>query len=829
MNRLRAALALLLLALLPATAMAQHPRHVRVELGGAVDMRALLEGGFDIVHARPGTFAEVYAWPGDEARLAAMGARVTLLDEDPGRTQARRTQREIESLRASGLWPERGPSRDGVQAAPPFGAGGFAGWFTLDEIKAKLEDFIANDPDDVVADKVDTVGWTLQGRPVWGLQLGKVVGDPDPRPVVFYNALTHAREPGGMTALLFFADDLLSQYATNPVARALLANRRLYLVPVVNPDGYVFNKRIYDSTGSFGMWRKNLRDNNGNGSSGSGDGVDINRNYGDHWGYNNVGSSGTPSSETYRGTAPFSEPETQVQRDLVIAKRPTLGISFHTYSDLFVHPYGWTTAGTPDSAKFQEWSDEMTLDNGYTAGAGPRILYEVNGEFNDWTYGDTLSKPRAFTWTPEVGTPGDGFWPPQSRIVPLAREMLRACWVLAQCGGSWLKVQDVQIAEGALNAGHAAHLALLARNVGARPTPGPVTATLLPLDPGVEVLSGSITYPAMPALSNAPADAGGTFWVAAHDTVTPGRLVRFLADWSDEAGLLSRDTVHVLVGTPTVLLNDPATNLIYWNVAVGGWGVVSWDNVNHPSRYFADSPTSRYAASANNAMTLRNPLDLSSGVHAWLLFENRWAFESDYDAGLIEASRDNSTWTALRSVGTTTSATSSAAGGGKPVFDGTRWRWRADRVDLSAFAGGATHDSVWIRFRVVADGGSEFDGLNADSLRVLLFDPAMQPLPVAVQPGAGPSLEFAAPTPNPARGATRFAFSLPRAGNVRLEILDVSGRRVRTLAARAMGAGRYAHGWDLRDDGGRPVAPGVYLAHLVTPDGARTRRVVLLP
>ncbi len=828
MNRLRAAV-VLLLSLLPLAAHAQGPRHVRVQLGHGIEMRQLLEAGLDIVHSHGNQSADLYVTAADEARLQAMGAQVTLIDTDPGRTAAMRSLRDAQQMAAAGRRPWDGAGPLAAQSAPPFGGGGFAGWFTLPEIKARLDDWVANDVNDVVADKIDTLGFTVQGRPVWGLELSKHVTGPDTRPVVYISALTHAREPGGMTALMYFGDNLLASYDTNPVARALLENRRIYLCPVVNPDGYAFNKRIYDSTGTFGLWRKNLRDNDLNGRTNSGDGVDINRNYGDHWGFNNVGSSGTPSSETYRGPSAFSEIETRIQRDVVIALRPTLGISFHTYSDLFVHPLGYTTAGTPDSAKFQEWSDEMTLDNGFTAGAGPRILYEVNGEFNDWTYGDTLSKPRAFTWTPEIGTQNDGFWPPQSRILPQAVEMLRTCWVLAECGGSWLKVQDVRITEGALNAGNSAHLAITARNIGARPTTGPVTATLSPMDPEVAVLSGPVTYPAMPSLTNAEAVSNETFWVAAVDTLTPGRLVRFRLDWSDANGFFSRDTVNVMVGTPTVALLDPANNLINWNVTVGGWAVVSFDNVNHPSKYFSDSPLGRYAASANNAMTLRAPLNLSTGVHAWLLMENRWTFESDFDCGLLEASRDNANWTALKGNGTTLSSSLSAAGAGKQVFDGTRWRWRQDRVDLRPFAGGAANDSVWLRFRVVADGGSEMDGLSVDSVRVLIYDPALQPMPVRVDHSPAAALEFSAPAPNPARGATRFSFALPTAGRVSLEILDVAGRRVRTLVSGAMSAGRYDHGWDLRDDAGHAVAPGVYLARLATLDGARVRRVVLLP
>src|SRR5262249_42501197 len=153
--------------------------------------------------------------------------------------------------------------------------------------------------------------------------------------------------------------------------------------------------------------RKNLRDNDNSGTVNSVDGVDLNRNYGYKWGIDDQGSSGLPSSGTYRGTSAFSEPETRAQRDIVVALGPKTGLSFHTYSDLLLNPWGYTIGASPDSSKFQEWTDDMTLGNGYEAGQSPRVLYGVNGEFNDWAYGDVVLKPRAFTWTPEVGGPND--------------------------------------------------------------------------------------------------------------------------------------------------------------------------------------------------------------------------------------------------------------------------------------------------------------------------------------------------------------------------------------------------------------------------------------
>src|SRR5439155_26282500 len=95
-------------------------------------------------------------------------------------------------------------------------------------------------------------------------------------------------------------------------------------------------------------------------------------------------------------------------------------------------------------------------------------------------------------------------------------------------------------------------------------------------------------------------------------------------------------------------------------------------------------------------------------------------------------------------------------------------------------------------------------------------DPAAQPKPVAVGGDVAPgALELAAPYPNPTRGPlARFEFALPRTGAVRLEILDVEGRRLRTLVAGTLAAGRYVRGWDLRDERGSAIAPGIFQARV---------------
>jgi hypothetical protein len=837
LRRILPAFALAALLVAP-PAHAANPRQVRVALDARVTLERVLAAGLDVVSVQAGRSADVLVWPADEAALAALGAGVALVDSDPGLHQAQQARAE---LAARGpvtakrvLSAARADGRFRTEALPPAGSGSLGGYWTLAEVKMKLDDLVASDAQGVVADRLDTLGYTLQGRPVWGLTIGTTVAGTDTRPVAFFSALTHAREPGGMQALFHFVDDLIAKYPSDPVARYLLENRRIYIVPVVNPDGYEYNKRIWDSTATFGLWRKNLRDNNANHVTDASDGVDVNRNYGFQWGYNNVGSSPTASSESYRGPSAWSEPETRIQRDAFAALKPVSGFSFHTYSDLFVHPWGWTTTGTPDSAKFQTWSDEFSIANGFVAGPGPRILYAVNGEFSDWTYGDTLLKPRAFTWTPEVGGANDGFWPAPSRMNAISESVLRPCWQAAGIAGPWVRAERSWFVEGALAAGNAARLVVRAKNTGASGQAGPgLVGTLTPIDPELSVWSGTVTYPALGSFAGADPDGGGSFYVAAVDTVTPGRMLRFRIDFTDDAGLHCRDTVEVVVGVPTPVLVDGFATLGNWTLTAGSWAVKSNDP-DHPSTYLADSPAGLYPNNYAGQLKLTAPLDLSHGVHAWAFFDDRYGYEQEYDAGLFETSLDGTTWTARPGNGAVTTTSVSVAGAGKPVFGGTRWRWRSDRVDLSPVAGAS---AVRLRWRSLSDAGTNFDGLNVDSLRVYVYDPALQPLPAAVGDGPAPArLALAPPSPNPARGPVTLAFATPEAGPLSLEVLDVQGRTVRSrresVARAASGApyaARFAWSWDLRDGAGRRVPPGLYLVRLATAHDAVTRRVVVLP
>lgn len=357
---------------------------VRVPISSKPQLLQLVSSGLDVAYVQPGEFVDIVADSEEVAVLQLLGFSPFVAVPD---------------LRGQGA---------GLLGAA------MGGYHTYSEVKTFLDSVAAARPD--LVSPVFTIGQSLEGREIWGIKVSNIPTGSDGRPEVFYNALTHAREPAGMEVLLFTIRHLLQNYGIDPFVTTLLNTRDLYFVPVVNPDGYVHNQTTNPAGGGF--WRKNRR-LNANGSRG----VDLNRNYGYLWGYNNLGSSPSQSSDVYRGTGPFSEPETQRIRDFALSRNFSVEVHYHTYSNLWLFPWGYTTGLAEDYWVFRAMADSCVQHNNYLPSPSWQ-LYFTNGTSVDWSYGNFIPGRKVFAFTPEVGGPSDGFWPPASRIPALCAENL---------------------------------------------------------------------------------------------------------------------------------------------------------------------------------------------------------------------------------------------------------------------------------------------------------------------------------------------------------------------------------------------------------------------
>ena len=439
-----------------------------------------------------------------------------------------------------------------IEALPPFGSGSMGGYWTLAEIKMKLDSLVASDTRDLVADKLDTLGTTAQGRPIWGLRLGKRVEGPDTRPVVFFNALTHAREPEGMQTLFYFVDDLLARYDTDPFASYLLDQRVIYICPVVNPDGYDYNQTI--SPGGGGDVAEEPPEQRHLATASTSTATSASSGATTTW-----ARAARPPARPTAGRRPSPSPRRRRSATWSTPSSPSTGISFHTYSDLFLHPWGYVAAAAARLGgvlRVGRRGDAGLALHRRAGLAGPlrherrlqRLDLRRHAGQAALLHLDARDRHRRAT--------ASGRAP--SRIVPLAQENLRKCYTVAAIAGPYVRVESSSLAEGELIAGQAHAASPCARATWAwPPRPANLAATLLPLDAGAEVLPGGGHGRLPGARPRAPAATrtdGATFLIGAADTVTLGRMLRFEVDFTADGGYFSRDTVELLVGRPTTVL-----------------------------------------------------------------------------------------------------------------------------------------------------------------------------------------------------------------------------------------------------------------------------------
>ncbi len=270
---------------------------------------------------------------------------------------------------------------------------------------------------------LSTIGQSLQNRPIVALRVTGT-GGQSPKPQLVFNGCQHAREWVSPMTVTFIADQLLRQYGVDPRVTDLMDRFEFLIVPIVNPDGYEY------SWNTDRMWRKNRRQN-----SGGTWGVDLNRNWDINWG--GEGSSGSGSSDTYRGTAPFSEPETQVVRDFVLAQpHGRAHIDFHSYSQLILYPWGFTSATPPepDNTYFVQMGAGMAaaikaVHNKTYVPQHAIELYAASGIMSDWTYTAGL---YGFTIELRPASGNPGFLLPPEEIIPTGQENFAAILTLAE-------------------------------------------------------------------------------------------------------------------------------------------------------------------------------------------------------------------------------------------------------------------------------------------------------------------------------------------------------------------------------------------------------------
>ena len=701
-----------------------------------------------------------------------------------------------------------------------WGYGSMGGFLTADEVYQKLDEMHADYPNITTAKF--SIGTTIEGDSMYVIKISDNPEIDEDEPEVFFHSLIHAREPAAMMAVLYYIYYLLDNYGTDPEATYLVNNRQIYYLPVFNVDGYKYNQSTDPDGG--GMWRKNRRQN----SDGS-YGIDLNRNWGYMWGYDDEGSSGDPSSQTYRGTAPFSEPETENVRQFCDAHNFVTTLSYHSYSDLLILPWGYIPEETPDSLLYREYARDMTQYNHYTWGISSDIIYAVNGDSDDWLYGEQTEKNKIIVMTPEVGSSYDGFWPPQSRILPLAEENLFMNKYITWVAGEYINTELINISSQYVNPGELAMFKLKIRNKGLGDASN-VKVEFSPLTENISFDNAVIEVPSVPAREEIYAE--DTLKVLVGEGAQIGGYEKILAKvYLSDVNVIN-DTISLRIGTPVTAYNLDATDMnSLWEYSSNSsqhWEETTTDYVTRPNSY-TDSKNGEYQNSISNSLVLKDAVNLGGLTSPFLSFYAKWDIEAGWDAVKVSVSTDNgSTWMDLSG-----KYTKPASGNGAqvpenaPIYDGVQEDWILEEMDLSQFIG----QSIKLRFKLASDSYVTGDGFYVDGIRIKYY---MGPDFIQENEIAS-KFELKQNYPNPFNPTTNITYVIARSGatrqsaevSVQLKVYDILGREVATLVNKKQKPGKYSVQFDASSAAGG-LPSGIYFYTIKAGNFTATKKMVLM-
>lgn len=627
-----------------------------------------------------------------------------------------------------------------------FNLGSMGGFLTYQEFLDEIDAMTAQYPNLISAKAPISTFQTIGGRSIYYLRLSDNpnTDEGDAEPEILYTAVHHAREPNSLSEVIFYMWYLLENYATDPEVKYLVDNTEMYFVPMVNPDGYIYNQTTDPNGG--GMWRKNRR-NNGGGDYG----VDLNRNYSYGWG--TTGVSMDPGNDTYPGTGAFSEAETQAIKWFCENRNFVYAFNAHTYGNDILHPIGTTVAEyAVDHDYFEAFTHHMIIYNGYTA-MKSSSLYPASGDSDDYMYKvDTVVKPKIFAMTPEVSNTSGGFWPASTQITGICQDMVFPNMILAHLSRIYYVTTDTDPSSVATTTGNFNHSSY---RLGIED--GPVTVTITPLQ-GISSVGTGATH----NLAVMGTEAGSISYTL-DAGIQFGDVIRYVLN-TDNGLWTKHDTIVKTYGALTTQFLDEANAQTNWT---GNWGTSTTEYYS-PSKSFTDSPTGDYSNNANRTFTFNDPIDLTNVTAAGISFYAKWAIENDFDYCQFQVSVDGGTsWQGQCGNYTNPGIgdDGSVQPDGEPLYDGTQSAWVLEEINLSDYIG----ETIRVRFLLESDGGVREDGFYFDDFKILYTVDDASLTENATNP--------AFMVPNPANHTAMVSLQKP-AQNVHVKVMDLNGKVV---------------------------------------------------
>ena len=600
------------------------------------------------------------------------------------------------------------------QTPDNFNLGSMGGYLTYQEMLDEL-DLMKSLYPDLITTKENISDFITEGQPDNsttppiggnGIKWVKISDNPtnssENEPQILYTAIHHAREPNSLSQLIFYMWYLLENYNVDNEIKSIVDNTELFFVPVINPDGYLYNEKTDPNGGGF--WRKNRKNGNG---------VDNNRNYdyyinGDPadgiWG--GEGASNDPNNQTYHGTAPFSEVENQAikwfceQHDFVMA------FNNHSYGELLLYPYGYANdVPTPENELFEIVSEVLVSQNGYDniLSSG---LYPAAGDSDDFMYGTIGTHDKIYAMTPEIGPE---FWPPSSQIEGIAKSMMYLNITSAKMVNNYADLIDTS----PLFVGNEVIIdqTFDIKRLGLSGS-GNFTININPISTNISAVGDPISFSNLDVLE----ETNGTIQYTLINETQAGDPIVFeiiINNGSYDTKIL----LNKIFGSLIPVFEDIGDSTTD-NFDNNGWGITNTTYVS-PSSSITESPNGNYQNNENKTIRLSENINLTNAIGANVTFYAKWDIENNWDYVQLEVSIDNgNSWIPQCGLFTNEGSSNGGQPTGQPLYDGIQNNWVLEQIDLSDYLG----EEITMRFKFESDGEVRADGFYFDNLTVNVLD-----------------------------------------------------------------------------------------------------------
>jgi len=693
----------------------------------------------------------------EKARNA--GYKVDLLIEDSKEYFLQRNT--IKSVTKKNPSCENQSSSD-YQTPNNFTLGSMGGYLTYQEMLDQL-DLMKSLYPQLISTKENISDFLTEGEPDNsttpsiggnGIKWVKISDNPtissEEEPQILYTAIHHAREPNSLSQLVFYMWYLLENYELDNEIKSIVDNTELFFIPVVNPDGYLYNEKTDPNGGGF--WRKNRK---------NGHGVDNNRNYEYYingnssdgvWG--GEGASNNTSSSSYHGTGPFSEIENQAIKWFCEQHNFVMAFNNHSYGDLLLYPYGYTSdAPTPENEVFEIISEELVSRNGFNniLSSG---LYPAAGDSDDYMYGTIGTHNKIYAMTPEIGSE---FWPPSSQIEEIAKSMMYLNTTSAKMVNNYAVLNDTSPAfigdEVIINQTFNLKRMGISGN-------GNFTISVNPISLNISAVGDPILFSNLELLE----ETNGSIQYTLLNDTQPGDNIVF--ELIVNNGNYEQKVLVKKVYGKIIPVFEDYGNSVTNNFNNNGWNTTNTSFVS-PSNSITDSPNGNYQNNENKTITISEEVILTNAISANITFYAKWDIENNWDYVQLEVSLDNgNSWIPQCGLFTNEGSDNQTQPTGEPLYDGSQNDWVLEQIDLNDYLG----EEITIRFNFVTDGEVRADGFYFDDLTINVIDNEALGNSDIIESSFGVH-------PNPLKN---FLYITTPKNNYKISIYNIHGQLIRT-------------------------------------------------